>query len=116
MLFLKLSILLQLKRIFKGATRDLVYWLTISLILLVVSFYTATAITTIAQCIPRERIWNQNVPGICLNLDAAMVSSASFNLAIDILIFVLPICTIFKLKMAIERKLGICAVFGIGLL
>ena len=115
--FTKLAILFQVRRIFIiGSTRNSVYWLTLTTMALNVAFYIAAAITLIAQCVPREKIWNPGVPGICVDNNAQLIASGSFNFALDILIFTLPIYAILRLKLALKRKLGICAIFATGLL
>ena len=116
MLFTKLAILLQIKRIFHGTTRDSVHWLSISLMVLDVTYYIASAISEIAQCVPREKIWNPLLPGTCINNNTKVVVDGAFNFTIDLLIFMLPIYAILRLKMVIKRKLGICAIFATGLL
>ena len=116
MFFIKLAILIQLKSIFRSTTRDWIYWLIVLLMGLTLAFHLAIAVALIAQCVPREKIWSPGVSGICVDNSAATISSGAFNFAIDMLIFMVPICAIYKLKMAARRKLGICAVFGVGLL
>ena len=117
MLFTKLSILLQIRQIFAPQAKGSVYWLTISLMVLDSLYYVAAVIVEIAQCIPREKIWNPLLlSGNCIDNNANVVAAGVFNFIIDVLIFILPIYAILRLKMAIKRKLGICAVFAIGLL
>ena len=116
MLFTKLAILTQLKSIFKSTTKDWMYCLFVLLMSLVVAYNFATALVLIFQCIPREKIWNTTIPGQCINPEASTIASGVFNFVLDLLIFVLPIYAIFRLRMTLKRKLGICAVFAIGLL
>ena len=115
--FTKLAILFQVRRIFIiGSTRNSVYWLTLTTMVLNGAFYIAAVVTLIAQCVPREKISNPSVPGVCVDNNAQLISSGSFNFTLDILIFMLPIYAILRLKLNFKRKLGICAIFATGLL
>ena len=116
MLFTKLAILIQLRRIFRGTTRDSVYWLSTTLMAINVLYYIAGFFTQVLACVPREKIWNSEIVGTCLDNDASILISGIFNLALDVLIFLLPIYAIFRLRIAVKRKLGIYATFAIGLL
>ena len=117
MLFIKLAILMQIHRIFTGTSRTQVYWLSVSLIVLDVAFYIAAVIVEIAACVPREKIWDPFLPnGTCLDNSVAIVVAGAFNLLLDCLVFALPIYAILHLKIPIKRKVGICAIFAIGLL
>ena len=123
MFFLKLSILAQLKTIFRGsrtsttpAIRDWIYYLFLTLMALVAAYNLATAIALIAQCVPRAKIWTPSLPGTCVDIAASTIASGAFNLLLDILIFLLPLYAISRLKLAPQRKWAIAAVFAIGLL
>lgn len=116
MLFTKFAILWQVKILFRGTTKDSVYWLSLFLIIVDTGFYFATTIVAILLCVPREKIWNPELPGTCLDTNLVIVVTAAFNMALDILIFILPIYAIFRLRINVQRKLGISAVFAIGLL
>ena len=117
MLFTKLAIIFQIKRIFvTGSSKNSIYWLTLVLMTLDIGFYGSQVIVEIAECVPREKIWNPLLPGTCINNNANVVSSGAFNCAVDILIFMLPIYAILRLNMNLKRKLGICAIFATGLL
>ena len=117
MLFTKLAILVQIQHIFMPVgTRGSSYWLAVLLMLIGPGYYIAAAIVEIAQCIPREKISNPFVPGFCINNDVNVIFAGAFNLGYDILLFALPIYCILHLQLALRRKLGVCAIFAIGLL
>ena len=116
MLFAKLAILVQLKRMFRGTKRDSVYWLTIIQMVLHTVYYIAAGIIILASCSPREKIWKPTVPGTCLDNNINIIAGGALNFVLDFLIFLLPVYAIFRLKIAIKRKLVICAIFAIGLL
>ena len=114
--FTKLAIVLQLKRIFRGTKRDSVYWICITIMVVQTIYFIIAGIIVVAQCNPREKIWNPLLPGTCLNNDENVVISACINLALDFIMLLLPIYAIFRLKIAIKRKVGITAVFATGML
>ena len=116
MIFTKFAILLQLKRIFRGTTRDSVYWLSISLIVISTLYYLTGITIEIVQCIPREKIWNTSIAGHCVNNNTNIIVSGAFNLGLDIVMFMLPIYAILRIKIPVKRKLGICAIFATGML
>jgi hypothetical protein len=116
MLFTKLAILLQINRIFRGTKKDTVYWLGIILMFLDVSYYIAAIIVEIAQCTPRAKISNPLLPGTCVNNNVVVIVAGAYNFVLDICVFALPLYAIFRLKIGVNRKLGICAIFATGLL
>lgn len=116
MLFTKLAILVQLRHIFRGTSRNSIWWLATILMITSTLYYIAGFITETAACIPRQKIWDPSVKGICLDNNTSIWISGIFNLVLDVLIFLLPIYAIWRLKMAVKRKVGIYATFAIGLL
>ena len=84
-------------------------------ILLVVLLPTSISIAKILQCLPRERIWNSSVPGTCVNLAALLDSSGVFNIVSDLVILLVPVKGLWGLKMDRKRKIGIYAVFTVGI-
>lgn len=68
------------------------------------------------QCTPHTRIWDFTVPGQCFNLYTLQVISASVQLGSDIAMFCLPQYTIWALQMTWQKRLGVAAIFGMGVL
>ena len=116
MIFTKIAILLQLKRIFRGASKDSVYWLLVVLMVISTLYYLTGILIEILQCQPREKIWDPSIPGSCIDNNVSVTVAGAFNLGLDLIIFMTPIYAILKLKIAVKRKLGICAIFATGLL
>ena len=111
----KLAILTQLHHIFvvgKGKLHNIL----IGLGIFTITFYFAVMISRSLQCIPREKIWNSNVPGTCISSIGIAVTSSSVNAVIDIILFVIPTYRVRKLQMSRNRKLAIIAVFAFALL
>ncbi|KAI1120090.1 hypothetical protein F5Y10DRAFT_283567 [Nemania abortiva] len=111
----KLSILFQIKRIFAPGSRDAMYWVTVTSIVANIILYTGLSFSYVFQCLPRERIWNPDVPGRCVSTASLNLVSGIMNVLSDIEALLLPAWAIWHLRMPIQRKLAAYAVFGIGL-
>ncbi|KAK3324969.1 hypothetical protein B0H66DRAFT_587829 [Apodospora peruviana] len=112
----KCSILFQLKRLFcPGQSRNAVFWALHVLLFLNAAYYLSAVFTFMFQCIPREKTWNRLLEGQCIDVAAATVVSGAVNLFLDLGILVVPIWAIFHLQLPMKRKLGISAVFGVGI-
>lgn len=68
------------------------------------------------QCRPHEAIWKFYLPSRCYSLPDVMLTSASVQVASDIIMFVLPQRIIWHLQMTWQKKLGISVIFGVGIL
>ncbi|KAF2126486.1 integral membrane protein [Dothidotthia symphoricarpi CBS 119687] len=67
-------------------------------------------------CTPFEMNWNPTISdGHCASYNIAFVTIGIFNMITDLIIMLLPIPFIRKLQMAVGTKLGLAAIFGIGL-
>ena len=64
----------------------------------------------------QEKAWKPFLPGKCVNFNAILIAAATINVVSDFTILILPIRSIWNLKMPTRRKLGISSVFGVGLL
>ena len=112
----KLSILLQYLKLFTPNHIGKTYWSIHFLIWSNLLFYLTIMLAELIECIPREMIWDSEVPGHCINISAALVAGAVINVISDFAILELPIGKIWQLHMSPRRKLGVCAVFSAGLL
>lgn len=115
MLITKTAVLLQYLRIFTPVRNRRTYltWLLMG-VNIAVAF--ALALSVGLQCVPRQKIWYPLMPGHCLNLGAMLLTSAISNTLTDFATWLLPFCTIWGLKLPWQRKLGVSAIFTIGLL
>ncbi|KAI0972007.1 hypothetical protein F4678DRAFT_460836 [Xylaria arbuscula] len=116
--FVKAAIILEWLRIFvPRGTRNAFFWISWFLLVLNILINVAGLFTINLTCIPHEKIWNRvMVPGHCIDSHAIDISSASINLGIDLLILVLPQRVIWTLKIPTSKRLGVAAVFTVGLL
>lgn len=111
----KLSILLQYIRIFVPTHRSAIYYWIVVLIWSNALFYVADTLVEIFQCVPRAKIWDPTMPGRCVNVNIAFVTTAAVNVVSDFSILLLPLGRIWQLQMPTRRKLTISAVFAAGL-
>ena len=113
--FAKVAILLQLNKMFTGAYKGAIQWCMQILIYANIIFYVSVTIAVIFECEPRERAWNPTVPGHCVNQNALLTSTGPANLISDFLIFFLPAWAVWHLQVPVNKRLGTCAAFAIGL-
>lgn len=115
-MLLKTAILLQWIRVLNPeGLRDRFFWVCQALIWFHIAFYTACTLVEIWACKPRKRIWDKSVEGRCVNIMAVNIVSSAINSASDLVIFVLPQRIIWKLHMPRRKKMGIFALFAVGL-
>lgn len=115
MLIIKSAVLLQYLRIFIPQ-RNKSFYLAWILIAINIVFNIGLALALAFQCIPRRKIWSPWLPGRCINVGATLMISAVSNTVTDFATLLLPMYTIWNLQLPLKRKLGISAVFTIGLL
>ncbi|MCJ1350127.1 MAG: hypothetical protein MMC33_000108 [Icmadophila ericetorum] len=114
----KLSILLQYHQIFvpTRAGNKLTFYSIHILIWTNLLLYFIDTFVEAFACTPREMIWNPFVTsGHCLNINANLVATASFNILSDFSIFALPLFVIWKLHLPTKEKIGVSAIFAVGL-
>lgn len=112
----KLTILLQLKRIFVPTKCGLVFWLIQTLVWLNVSFYLANVLSVIFQCSPVHKAWNKSIQGTCVDTNLNLIVTGAINVLSDVLILLLPLWTIWHLKLPIQKKLSVSVAFAAGIL
>ncbi|KAL8724624.1 MAG: hypothetical protein Q9181_006745 [Wetmoreana brouardii] len=115
MLSAKLCVLLQMQRVFRGSKRDSVFWSIQVLIWFNLLFYITVTATFSGVCSSMARISNLQLPGLCHSGNALVVTTSAIDILSDVTILILPIFAVWKLKLPINRKLIISAVFGSGL-
>ena len=120
-LIAKVSILLQIRRIF-APTRTgnaTIYYSATALILATTLFYIIEVVLAFLQCSPRARVWNKNIPGTCITRDDADLyglPSASLNVLSDFLILFLPLNRVWRLQIPQRKQILISLVFAIGIM
>ncbi|MCJ1424105.1 hypothetical protein MMC29_001992 [Sticta canariensis] len=110
----KLSILLQFRRIFVPSRMGTAYYVIQSVNGLNLLFYTAYTFASTFHCIPRRKIWEPHTPGHCLDIARLIISSALINVVSDLAMFMIPLFCISSLHMPLKKKLGVSIVFATG--
>ncbi|RFU26142.1 hypothetical protein B7463_g10198, partial [Scytalidium lignicola] len=59
--------------------------------------------------------WDKTIPGKCINIKAFWYGQSGWNTFMDVVVLVLPIPVIMKLQMNRRAKLGLLAVFILGM-
>ncbi|KAF2962755.1 hypothetical protein GQX73_g10818 [Xylaria multiplex] len=111
----KLSILCLYRRVFSPHRWS---WFDISIITLIVflvGFYTSTTFVKIFECSPREKIWNNTLPGKCVEVKWILNISGGFNTVTDYLILLLPVHAVRGLQMPKAKRVLVVLAFTFGL-
>ncbi|KAI1110018.1 hypothetical protein F5Y14DRAFT_466145 [Nemania sp. NC0429] len=112
---LKSAIILSWLRIFDPLkTRGFFFWSCHALLWTNVLLYTVILITANITCKPFAKLWDKTLPGTCSDNNAFDVATATFNLLSDLLTLLLPQPVIWRLNLATKKKIGIAAIFAIG--
>ncbi|KAF2502651.1 hypothetical protein BU16DRAFT_554699 [Lophium mytilinum] len=110
----KISILFFYLRIFPGKNfRKCVYGVMACCVLYIVGFIPPV----IAQCRPINlawKHWDGEHEGHCINLNVEGWISAAVNIAIDVMVILLPLQQIVKLKLSRRKKYGLIVMFTMG--
>ncbi|KAF6814954.1 integral membrane protein [Colletotrichum sojae] len=70
----------------------------------------------IFRCTPIERAWTPSKPGTCLDLTIFYYSAFVIKLLTDLVLFIQPIPTIWKLQLPIAKRCGVIFMLSLGLL
>lgn len=116
----KLSLFLLYLRLFKPnkVTRWLIYGGSVACAI----FYSASIISSCALCMPKpgqpddNAAWILRAPECGLALRHLAIVQAVFSTISDMYLLVIPIRSIFQLKLPVERKIGVSAIFMIGIM
>ena len=116
MLFAKLALLVQIKRIFTAHQKHFVYWSVQILIATNFLGYFATFVAFIFACWPREKLWNPHIHGKCISTNASILATSAINLVSDFTILFIPAYALVGLHIPVQKKIGVGAIFATGAL
>ncbi|KAI0017018.1 hypothetical protein F4780DRAFT_630616 [Xylariomycetidae sp. FL0641] len=116
MLFLKAAILIEWTHIFSSHNRRFFYWTCYGLMSVHVTCSTILISVWLGHCTPIQRNWNPLLSGHCVPVKWIDITSAIFNLLVDVFILVLPQRVIWSLNMSTKKKMAISLIFASGLL
>lgn len=108
----KLSILAFYLRIFNVLQYiRLSVW---SLIVLDLIWLISVTIAHGLECIPVAKIWDDSLPGHCLNTVALFMIGSIVDVVMDFLILFLPLPAIMRLQMGLSKKISLVFIFALG--
>jgi hypothetical protein len=115
MALVKLSLLISYLRFF---TQPLFRRLTWAMVALIVSWALAYMIALFLVCKPLKDYWEtiQFNPPNCIDQSASTFSFSITNLATDLMVLILPMRTLWMLKLPIRERLVLITVKDIGIL
>lgn len=117
MIFIKSAILLEWARIFGPSSRSTFRLTCYALAVVNAIYYTINISLEVTSCRPRAYYWDKTIPGgkCVYNGPALSLTSALINLLFDLAILLLPQGVIWKLNMSRRKRVGVSAVFIVGL-
>jgi hypothetical protein len=111
--FTRYSILALYLRVFTG---KIIRLLSYFMIAFITAQWISFSIAAALQCTPVKKYWLPlEVEGHCVDINKFNRSFTPVNVAADVIILLLPMPSIWRLKVSTGRKLGITFVFGLGL-
>lgn len=108
----KASLLLLYYRIF-GIVRGFRWTLGISGCL-VIGYYVACVIVSMAGCSPISKLWDSTIPGRCINEIAFIRWNGVGNMLLDVLILCLPYPMAWRLQTTLRQKWILTGIFLLG--
>ncbi|KFY36082.1 hypothetical protein V494_05344 [Pseudogymnoascus sp. VKM F-4513 (FW-928)] len=85
----------------------------------VAAYYVAAFLVLFLQCRPLEHYWEILIPGsvgTCVDEGIHMITTSSFNVLMDIVIFLIPLRSLFALRIRTTQKIHLISLFSAGLL
>lgn len=119
--FVKLALLFQYLRIFKEGRMRAV---TISVMIITAIWGAAYTFMAIVPCFPIQKYWTLTLPGKCYGFGslnppvfyAMYASSAGINMTLDLIVLAIPIPVYFAKNTPFKSKLGLTALFCMGIM
>ena len=113
---LKLSFLFLYLRIFPKKSVKRLLWGTVGLAIV---YGLVFIFLGIFPCHPISHYWNRwdgEHVGTCMDVSAIAWANGAVSIAIDLWMMSIPFAQLRKLNLTLKRKLGVFAMFGVGLL
>ncbi|KAI1174107.1 hypothetical protein F4777DRAFT_555233 [Nemania sp. FL0916] len=115
-MLIKFAIVLEWVRIFNPMhTRNLFYWASWTILAINALYYVPSFFIFNFACRPWARFYNPFVKGTCYDLTKGYLASGVTNFVVDVAVFLLPQNVIWNLQMSVKKKIGIAAIFSVGL-
>lgn len=112
--FVKVSILCLYLRIFPLRPFRLAVFATMALLIIC---YLIIVFMTAFQCVPTSAIWQMHtIDAKCLNIFGVATASAATNIAVEVIILILPLPVLKTLKVDGRRKISLYMLFSAGII
>jgi hypothetical protein len=109
--FVKLSLLAFYLRLSRNKSFRVATYIVI---FVSASFGVASLLATGLQCIPISMLWDFSQPGHCININSFYFATAGIHILNELLIYFLPMHTLWKLHLPLRQRLGLCGLIGLG--
>lgn len=110
----RISLVLLYRRVFIQQWVKKVCWF---LIFCYTGYAIGSMIADFCQMIPVQSVWNPDVRATQqIDGKALFLANCGFNIATDFILLVLPLIVIWSMKSTRFHKLGLSAIFGLGVL
>ncbi|KAL9110467.1 MAG: hypothetical protein Q9227_005011 [Pyrenula ochraceoflavens] len=110
----KLAILMSYHRIFFVSRRFMYVCRTTMFI--TAAYLICNMVTQVAGCQPLRKFWDHSVPGHCVDYSVLDRFYGALNVLTDFAIAILPLPTIWRLRMDRKEKFGVSLVFLVGII
>ena len=110
-MFVKLSLLAFYLRLSPKPTFRILTW---TMVVISATFGISSVFAAGLQCVPISMLWDSTQPGHCINVNNFYFANAGIHIFTEILIYLLPIHTLWKLHLPLRQKLGLCGLMGLG--
>ena len=111
----KIALLISYQRLLKG-TGHKSYSTVVWVITGIVFFsHLACAIAIIFACSPVDKSWHPEKDGTCMSPEDSVTAYAAISIVSDLVVTTLPIPLLFKLQIGKRQKVGLAAMFALGI-
>lgn len=114
LMLIKFSMLRFYARIF--AKNQAFYWSVRAAALIIFLWMVSVVLETFLLCRPLAYNWDTTIDGVCGNRQAVYVGAGVSNMITDFIVLLLPVPFVWKLQMRTASKVGLLAIFGLGIL
>lgn len=73
-----------------------------------------TILMILTICRPVTKFWNRELPGECGDLVTTLIVFGALDVALDVVILLLPIPMVWQLQMPFANKIGLACIFAMG--
>ncbi|KAL2813027.1 CFEM domain-containing protein [Aspergillus granulosus] len=112
---IKASMLLLYLRLFPSKKLRLAVFIALAI---TIAWGAATFLAQLFSCSPINYFWNKwdgEHEGHCSSHNALLLAHAILNIVMDVVVIGIPMPILFKLHMSLEKRIGMCVMFAVGI-